>query len=207
MTYRVKLGMEAKIYINDGTYAAPSWTEMGNAKDVTINLEKGEADVTVRDNNGWRAYAGTLKDGSVEFESLWISRHKGFRRIKKAYFRNESLEFAIMDGEITEPGVEGLRARMVVTNLSRGEPLEEGITASVTLKPTVSEHAPYWLETEEIDAGEPTTPAGANLYYDESAEKATFDDNSGANEFIGVTVQDYTTGETLVYFDSTAKEV
>ena len=111
MTYRVKLGMEAKIYINDGTYAAPSWTEMGNAKDVTINLEKGEADVTVRDNNGWRAYAGTLKDGSVEFESLWISRHKGFRRIKKAYFQNESLEFAIMDGEITEPGVEGLRAR------------------------------------------------------------------------------------------------
>lgn len=112
-----------------------------------------------------------------------------------------------MDCDLTKPGVEGLRAMMVVTNMSRGEPLEEGITASVTLKPTISEHAPYWYETEEVDPAEPTTGAGANLYYNATAEMATFDDGSGANEFIGVTVADYTTGGSLVYFDSTADSV
>lgn len=33
-----------------------------------LNLEKGEADVTTRANNGWRATKGTLKEGSIEFE-------------------------------------------------------------------------------------------------------------------------------------------
>jgi predicted secreted protein len=187
----VKLGMQCKIYRNTGTYGTPVWAEISNCKDVTLNLETGEADVTTRANNGWRATAATLKDGSVEFESLWNRDDEGFKALKRAYFQNEPIEVAVMDGAIDQPGVEGLRATVSVTNLSRSEPLEEAISASVTLKPTAAAHAPF--------------AAGANLYWNDTTKKASF--TALGNAFIGKTVQDYTTAGTIVYFDSTADEV
>jgi predicted secreted protein len=201
----VKLGMQCKIYRNTGTYGTPVWAEISNCKDVTLNLETGEADVTTRANNGWKATAATLKDGSIEFESLWNRDDEGFKALKRAYFQNEPIEVAVMDGAIDQPGVEGLRATVSVTNLSRSEPLEEAISASVTLKPTAAAHAPFWYETEVITAAEPTTAAGANLYWNDTTKKATF--TALGNAFIGQTVQDYTTAGTIVYFDSTADEV
>jgi len=67
----VKLGLDAKLYRNTGTFAAPAWNEIKNVKDVTLNLEAGEADVTTRGNAGWKATVATLKDGSIEFEMVW----------------------------------------------------------------------------------------------------------------------------------------
>ena len=141
-----KLGMEARLYRNTGTYETPTWTEIDNVKDVTLNLETGEADVTTRANNGWRATAATLKDGSVEFEMVWDTADAGFTAVQEAYFDNTSIEFAVMDGDIATSGTQGLRATMAVTNFSRNEPLEEAITVSVTIKPTYADNAPEWME-------------------------------------------------------------
>ena len=141
-----KLGMEARLYRNTGTYETPTWTEIDNVKDVTLNLETGEADVTTRANNGWRATAATLKDWSVEFEMVWDTADAGFTAIQEAYFDNTSIEFAVMDGDIATSGTQGLRATMAVTNFSRNEPLEEAITVSVTIKPTYADNAPEWME-------------------------------------------------------------
>ena len=141
----IKLGMEAKLYRNTGTYAAPTWVELTNVKDVTLNLEKGEADVTTRANAGWRATAATLKDASVEFEMVWDTTDAGFTAIKNAYFNNTTIELAVMDGAIATNGSQGLRATMMITNFSRSEALEEAITVSVTAKPTYATNAPSWM--------------------------------------------------------------
>ena len=144
----VKLGMDAKLYRNNGTYEVPDWVDMTNVKDLTLNLESGEADVTTRANNGWRATAATLKDGSVEFEMVWDPEEDGFTAIQQAYFGNTSIEFAVMDGDITVPGTQGLRATMSITSFTRNEPLEEAMTVSVTAKPTYADQAPDWMEIE-----------------------------------------------------------
>ena len=141
-----KFGMNAKLYRNTGTYAAPVWGEMGNVKDVTLSLEKAEADVTTRANAGWRANAATLKNASIEFEMVWDTGDAGFTAIQQAYFGNTAIEFAVMDGDITVVGTQGLRATMEVFNFSRSEPLEEAITVSVTLKPTYATNPPEWME-------------------------------------------------------------
>ena len=47
-----KLGLDAKLYRNTGTFAAPTWDIIGNVKDLTLNLETGEADVSTRANKG-----------------------------------------------------------------------------------------------------------------------------------------------------------
>jgi hypothetical protein len=145
----IKLGMDGKLYRNTSVdpdpYANPEWTEITNVKDVTLNLEKGEADVTTRANQGWRASKGTLKEGSVEFEMAWDPEDAGFTAIKDAWFNGTTIELAVMDGDITEDGTQGLRATMSVISFTRNEPLEEAMSVNVTVKPTYADNAPEWM--------------------------------------------------------------
>ena len=141
----VKLGLDAKLFRNTGTYAAPIWNEIKNVKDVTLNLEAGEADVTTRGNNGWRATVATLKDGSIEFEMVWDSADDDFTAIRDAFLNKTPLEMAVMDGDVLTAGSQGLRASFMVTGFSRNEPLEEAISVSVTAKPTYSANPPSWM--------------------------------------------------------------
>jgi len=143
----VKLGLDAKIFRNTGTYAAPVWNEIKNVRDVTLSLETGEADATTRGNNGWRATVATLKDGSVEFDMVWDSADDDFTAIRDAFLNKTALEMAVLDGDVAAAGSQGLRASFMVTNFSRNEPLEEAITASVTVKPTYSANPPAWMTT------------------------------------------------------------
>jgi hypothetical protein len=140
----VKLGLDAKLYRNTGTHPAPAWNEVKNVKDVTLNLEAGEADVTTRGNSGWRATVATLKDASVEFDMVWDTADDDFAAIRDAFLNHTAIEVAVMDGDIATAGSQGLRATCMVTNFSRNEALEEAITVSVTVKPTFSTNAPTW---------------------------------------------------------------
>ncbi len=142
----IRLGMDAKLYYKvGGVGGSGSWEELVNVKDVTLNLETGEADVTTRGNAGWRATAATLKEGSIEFEMVWDTGDAGFTAIKNAYFNNAKIGFAIMDGDIAASGSQGLQADFSITNFSRKEALEEALTVSVTAKPTYSTTAPQWV--------------------------------------------------------------
>lgn len=141
----VKLGLDAKLYRNTGDYGAPTWAEVKNVKDVTLNLEAGEADVSTRGNGGWRANIATLKDASLEFEMVWDTADADFTALRTAFLANGAVEFAVMDGDIETAGSQGLRALMAITNFSRSEPLEEAISVSVTAKPTYAANPPTWM--------------------------------------------------------------
>jgi len=138
-----KLGMDAVLYYSDtkldGSTTTPStatWNEQSNVKDLTLNLETGEADATTRGNNGWRATLATLKEGSIEFEMVWDTQDAAFTAIKDAWLNSSELAMAAMDGDIATSGNQGLVSNFTVTNFSRNEPLEEAITVNVTVKPS-----------------------------------------------------------------------
>lgn len=139
-----KLGLDAKLYRNSGTYASPTWELIGNVRDVTLSLETGEADVTTRGNNGWRASVGTLKGATIEFQMVWDTSDTDFTAIQTAFFTSTNIEFAVMDGDITTTGSQGLRADCRIITFSRAEALEEAITVSVTAKPTYTTNPPTW---------------------------------------------------------------
>jgi predicted secreted protein len=141
----VRLGMEARLYRNSANYAAPTWVEVSNVKDVTLNLEKGEADVTTRANGGWRAKVGTLKEASIEFQMVWDTDDAGFAAVQAAFFGNTPVEFAVMSGPMTDPDSEGLRATCEVFSFTRNEALEEAIMVDVSIKPTYAVNAPEWI--------------------------------------------------------------
>ena len=103
------LGMNAKIYQGPAGTALGSLTEMDNVKDVSRTLEAGEADVTTRANQGWRATAPTLRECTAEFEMLWKPGDAGFDAIKNAFLTSTPLRLAVLTGESATSGTEGPR--------------------------------------------------------------------------------------------------
>jgi hypothetical protein len=144
----IRMGHEAKLYRNTGTYESPVWNEVPNAKDVALGGDAEEVDVTTRKNAGFKATVAGLKDASVEFDMVWDTEDADFSAFQDAFFATtpaeKAIEVAVMDGDIAVAGNEGLRATMAVTNFSRNEPLGEALTVSVTLKPTYADNPPEW---------------------------------------------------------------
>ena len=136
------LGMNAKIYQGAAGAALADLTEMSNVKDVTLSLEAGEADVTTRANQGWRATAPTLRECTAEFEMLWQPGDAGFEALKTAFLASGTVRLAVLTGAKSPDGVEsvagseGVLGDFAITSFSRSEPLEEAVTVSVTLKPS-----------------------------------------------------------------------
>jgi len=139
------LGKDCKVYCGAAGTQLSGLAELSTVRKAGLSAEAGEADVTTRANDGWRATVGTLKDGSIEFEMVWDTEDAGFSALQSAYFDDTSVELAVMDGDIEEAGSQGLRASFVVTNFTRNEPLEEAMTVSVTLKIAYSDNAPQWM--------------------------------------------------------------
>ncbi|HOQ06139.1 MAG TPA: phage tail tube protein [Anaerohalosphaeraceae bacterium] len=143
MATTYKLGMEAVILYQTPAAADPStldpssgggMTALTNVRDVTINHETGEADITTRGNQGWRATAATLRECSVEFEMVWKPGDTGFEAIKNAWLNSGEISLAIISEDPDTVGAEGPCGNFSITNFSRSEPLEEAITVSVTAK-------------------------------------------------------------------------
>ena len=134
------LGMNAKVYQGTAGESLQNLTELANVKDVTLNLEAGEADVTTRANQGWRATAPTLRECTAEFEMLWKPGDAGFEAVKTAFLGSSTLRLAVLTGAKSADGIEpvagseGPLGDFSITNFSRNEPLEEGVTVSVTAK-------------------------------------------------------------------------
>ena len=125
----IKKGLDCKLF--RGTAGSAATTLMKNVKDVTLNLETSEADITTRAANGWKQTAPTLKDGTLEFEMLKDPDDADFSTFNQAYFADTALSMFISDG--SGNGVEG---DFVITNFSEEEPLEEAVSVKVTMKPT-----------------------------------------------------------------------
>ena len=137
------LGKDAKIYQGAAGGALGTLTEMSNVKDVTLNLEAGEADITTRANGGWRATAPTLRECSCEFEMVWKPGVAGFEAIKNAFLGGAAIELAVLDQARETAGAQGPKGSFSITSFSRNEALEEAITVSVTAKLAAWEQ---WVE-------------------------------------------------------------
>lgn len=141
-----RLGLDAVLYRNTATYATPTWSEITNARDVTLNLEAGEADASRRGGGGWEEVLKALKSGSIEFELLYDNADAEFIAIRDAFFNDTSLDMLALDGDVATSGSQGLRVVCQVMNFSRNEPLTDALTVNVSVKPTPNaDSPPVWF--------------------------------------------------------------
>ena len=141
----VLLGLNMKLYRNSGSFATPTWNEVGNVTDLTFNLDLERADVTTRSNNGWRAQVGTLNDGSIEFDMFDDDADTELAAIETAFINRTPTEFAVLNGDVATSGTKGWRLTCAVLSFTRNEPLTEAVSFSVTLAPTLSANAPQQM--------------------------------------------------------------
>ena len=143
-----KLGLNAVCYFKvGGVSATGEWQPLSNIKDLTLDLQTGEADVTTRAAKGWRLKIGTLKEASIEFEMLWDVSDPSFSAVKNAFFANALIGILALDGPITVVGNEGLKADCNVLSFTRDEKLEDALSVKIKLTPTASTSPPQWVRT------------------------------------------------------------
>jgi len=129
------LGMNAGLYQGAAGSTTPgSMSEVDNVRDVTLSMEAGEADITTRGNNGWRATAPTLRECTVEFQMVWKPGDTVFEAIKTAFLSAGTVALAVLDQKVGISGAQGPLGDFSITNFSRNEALEEAIVADVTAK-------------------------------------------------------------------------
>jgi len=138
-----KLGLECKLFY--GTAGTQAANELKKVKDVTVNMEKGEADVTTREAEGWRLTMGTLKEATIDFDMLHESGDAAISSFQSAYMTGTPLSLFVTDGEGS-----GLDCDVHVLKFTRSEPLEDVVSYSVSCKPTIisgsSGRAPQWVD-------------------------------------------------------------
>lgn len=105
--------------------------EIGEAKDVTVNLTRSEIEDTARDTNGWRSYIAGLAEWTIEFNLL-----KKYPRSTAA----QAIETAFVNGTVLtnvrmldKEGF-GWSGDVVVTDYSENQPYEDVVANSVTFR-------------------------------------------------------------------------
>lgn len=151
------LGLSCKLFRGEAGELAT--TEMTNVKNVTLSIEKGEADITTRAADGWKMFMATLKEASIEFEMVYDPADADFNAIQAAFFSDTPLAFCITDGVSN-----GLNCDCMVTKFDIDQSLEEAVTVSVAIKPTritgPNGRAPKW-ETGLVISGGSITSGGS----------------------------------------------
>jgi hypothetical protein len=157
-TMGFKLGLDGKAYRNTGTWEAPTWTEMEHIKDLSVNLEKGEWEASLRSGNGVREYLATLRDYPVEFGMKWDPQNDPDCDFLLSVFLDEEefIDVLILDGPVTTSGSQGPRFQANVFGFPINQPLEEGMMVDVSIKPDAGRsetHVPYWYEVGVSSSG------------------------------------------------------
>jgi len=126
------IGLDAKFYINGGTEQTPSWGEVSAVRDVRVSLESGEIDLARRGST-WRKFRAGLKEATLEIELLYDPSDANIGTLRDAYVNGTVVDVAAADGDIASAGY--FRILGNVTKWENEQPLEEGSTVSVTIRP------------------------------------------------------------------------
>lgn len=142
MSYR--LGFEAVLLHNTATdntaYASPTWTENDTVKDMALNLEGDEVDVSMRRGKGWKATARGLRDAPIEIVMVKERGNTLQAAFRDAFFNpRRTLDLLILDGPLQvaagQVASEGLRAHFEVLSYTENQNLADGQLITVSIKP------------------------------------------------------------------------
>lgn len=124
-------GLKMKLYAGDAGDTPGDMTEVTNARDVTVNLSSGTADMSTRGAT-WRKQDITLNELTIDFELLYEEDDTEYQLLRDAYFAGDAVALAALSGAEDVAGSEGPAGDFKITQFNRSEPLEDGATISVT---------------------------------------------------------------------------
>ena len=128
------LGLEMEFYRNSGTEVTPVWNII-DVVTVRRNLSKGAADLSKRNQGGWKQERATLKTGRFTVGMIYDSADTEYTFLE-THFLTENpspFEIAVADGPIATSGTRYLRSFVDIFDFPTEEPLENGVTSEIEL--------------------------------------------------------------------------
>lgn len=127
-------GRDAHIYLNTGSVATPTWTEITEARDVSMPMTADQIEQSDRSTK-FKLYSSGGIDLSVSFKMSYRNGSANFASLQSLFLTGCGAEFAIMDGPIATAGSEGVRGGFQVFSNSFDFPLSDGQTVDIELRP------------------------------------------------------------------------
>ena len=132
MATTTKIGIVGAMYVNTGTTAAPTWTEVTKARDVNIKLEGDEVDGTSREAAGWYQMLVGLRKWGTDFEMIYDVTNTAWEAVRSAYWDGVTLEILALDGPLLVNSTYGIFGEVSVSTMTQGQPMKDVMTSAVT---------------------------------------------------------------------------
>jgi hypothetical protein len=127
-------GFSAKLYRNTGTVATPTWSEIAEIGDLSLNgMERSVAELKRRGKKFTKGLPSLINLMTVEFRFHSGLDGTNFDALNAAFFSGVVSEYAVMSGDITTSGEEGLRLPAFVSSFPWNQPLEDVIGHDMVL--------------------------------------------------------------------------
>lgn len=134
----VRIGLDAKIYRNTGTYGSPVWNLIEHVRNQAMSLEGEEVDASDNDS-AWELVEMGHAKLEVEFDIRYDTADDDWAALVTAFLdRNNHVEFAVMDGDITESGEKGWRITGRVLQASESKQKGEPYNLACKFKPAAN---------------------------------------------------------------------
>lgn len=135
-------GLDCKVYVNTGTYAAPTWAEWECVRDTTLDITFDEVDASCRGSGTFRQSTLTLGTLEVTGDAVKDKDDPSYIAMELAARNKTIMDVVVLDGPIDDDDSDGWRLDAQIMSWSESQPYEDVLTVDFTLKPAVSENAP-----------------------------------------------------------------
>lgn len=105
--------------------------DLANVQDVRWSIEGTEVDISTRDTAPWGATGVSMLRGSGEIDLLYAPADVGYIALKDALLDRTPIDLQFLDAATSGKGISGPFA---VTNMSKGEELEDKQVVTFTVK-------------------------------------------------------------------------
>ncbi len=130
----MKLGLNAKLYRNTGTFASPTWAEVSNIQDLDVGDSMAEFDASTRGSGGFEETEATLRAIQLTF-NMKNNADTNMIALRTAYAARAAVDLQALDGPIATVGSHGVRARFKVFEFGKPQNLRDGQFVNLMLKP------------------------------------------------------------------------
>lgn len=140
-----KTGGDCKVYRNTNTNASPTLVEVPEFKDVTLSIQIDQADISDR-QSGYKKFWDAQKEVTLSGAITYRQGNSNFDALRAAALAGTAIQFYILDGDSTTSGNQGLKVYMKIFGFDSNQPLSEGVTYDLELKPTYFEESSAVIE-------------------------------------------------------------
>ena len=137
-------GRKAKTFLNEGTFAAPAWTEIVRISDEEVSPTKGQVELNDRETDWIAQLAGgkELEETFTYHKKRGVGTDPLYDKFWDSFYNDTAIELAIMDGDLNNiptNGVDGIRAYFQVFEQPQTRELDTVLETEFTLVHTCSE--------------------------------------------------------------------